>query len=99
MPAVEPDENERLLYARAVLGEVADGFLKSDIGRYVIHRSLDETKEIILQFKAVDPNDAQAVQALQLKWRVAEQALVWIYEAVHAGKQALSILEATTENQ
>ena len=97
MPAVEADDNDRLLYARAVLGEVADGFLKSDIGRYVINRSRAEIKDIIPQLKEADPADAKAIQDLQTRWKVAEKAVIWLYEAIHAGKQALSILEDTAE--
>lgn len=72
-------------------------FLNSDIGRYVIDRSLNETKEIISKLKGVNAVDVVKVQELQNSWRVAEQALVWLYEAVAAGKQSLSILDAVKE--
>lgn len=72
-------------------------FLNSDIGRYVIDRSLNETKEIISKLKGVNAADVVKVQELQNSWRVAEQALVWLYEAVAAGKQSLSILDAVKE--
>lgn len=97
MPASEQDESERILHAQALLGERASMFLNSDIGRYVIDRSLNETKEIISKLKGVNAVDVVKVQELQNSWRVAEQALVWLYEAVAAGKQSLSILDAVKE--
>jgi hypothetical protein len=85
------------LYAQATLGIEADSWWKSPLGRYVLQRSLSQTEAIRTQFKTVDPNDSKAVARLQTDWAVAEGALVWIQEAIAAGKQAMDLLEIEKE--
>jgi hypothetical protein len=84
------DEDERRLYAEAVLGKQISEFWNSEVGKYVIARSKAETDEIISKIKYAPVQD---VEGLQRRWDVAECALIWLNEAILAGKQALAQLE------
>ena len=77
------------LYAEAILGQDADEFWKSDIGRYVIMRSKEEIDTIIDEMKTVKP---EGLSALQMRWETAEKALLWLRDAIVAGRQALNQL-------
>lgn len=88
------DHDEAYLHAQASLGKEADAFWTSNLGRYILKRSLEETEFIRTQFRTVDATDSKAVAKLQNDWIVAEKALVWLNEAIQAGKAALDILES-----
>ena len=85
--------DEAYLHSQASLGKEADDFWRSNLGRYILARSLEETESIRTQFRTVDANDSKAIAKLQADWNVAEKALVWLQEAIQAGKAALDILE------
>ena len=91
----DPDAIEK--YVTSHLGTEAELFWKSPIGRYVVQRSLDETELIRNEFRDVNPMEIRKVQELQNKWRVAEQALIWLNEAIAAGRQAAEMLELDKE--
>jgi hypothetical protein len=82
-------DDKASLYAEAILGQDADEFWKSDIGRYVIMRSKEETDRIISEIKTVSP---EGLSRLQTDWVIAEKALIWINDAIVAGRQALNQL-------
>ena len=91
------DSDEALLYAQGVLGVLAEQFWSSDVGRYVIQRSLDESRAVIAKLKDIDAFETHKILALQLEWRASEKALIWINEAIQAGKSAVAILENRQE--
>jgi hypothetical protein len=91
----EPDEIDK--FATSHLGTEADLWWKSPLGRYVVKRSLDETEAIRNEFRTVDPLQIKQVQELQSRWKIAEQALIWLNEAIAAGKQAAEMLEIEKE--
>jgi len=94
---VTDNQDDIGLYAQLTIGKDADAFWSSSLGRYVLQRSLSQTESIRAQFKTVDPNDSKKVLELQTEWKVAEQALVWINEAIMAGRAARGILEQEQE--
>ena len=91
----EPDDIEK--YATQHLGVEAELFWKSPLGRYVVKRSLDETEMIRNEFRTVDPLQIRQVQELQNRWKIAEQALIWLNEAIAEGKQAAEMIEIEKE--
>lgn len=92
---VQDDDLE--LYKQMVLGAEAQKFWTSELGKFILKRSLGETEAIRTQFKTVEASNPLAILKLQNDWKVAEQALVWIQEAIMAGNQAKLILEDKQE--
>lgn len=91
----EPDAIDQ--FGLVHLGTEASLWWKSPLGRYVIKRSLDETEEIRAAFRDVDAGDRRKVEDLQLRWKVAEQALIWLNEAIKSGENAMTMLEIDHE--
>ena len=85
-------ENTYLL-EQGVMGVLAEDWWKSELGKYIIRRSLQETQEIIAKLKAVDAYDTNRIMQLQMEWKACEHALLWMDQAIRAGKSAVAILE------
>jgi len=81
----------------AVLGQEADEWWNSDLGQYVLERSLRESKSLTTKLKFHDPFDTEGIQKLQFDIQVAEKALVWIGQAIQEGRQAFQSLERQQE--
>ena len=92
-----PEQDQIDKYSTQHLGTEAELFWKSPLGRYVLKRSLDETESIRNEFRSVDPLKIREVQELQIRWKIAEQALIWLNEAIAAGRQAADMIEIETE--
>ena len=87
--SISAADDKKELYAEVILGQDAQEFWKSDIGRYVTMRSKEEIDTIIDEIKTVKP---EGLAALQMKWEIAEKALLWLRDAIVAGRQALNQL-------
>lgn len=74
-----------------ILGDLADTFFKSDLGRYAISRANEEVERYTEELKGCDPYDHKRINSLQTDIRVAEKALIWIGEALKAGREELQI--------
>jgi hypothetical protein len=86
------DLETRTLYAEVVLGQDVDEFFKSDIGRYVIGRSLEVVQECTEKLKTVRPDYKNKVKDLQNRIFQAEAALKWLNEALIIGRESLEQL-------
>jgi hypothetical protein len=89
----ERNADDSYLLEQGVLGVLAEDWWKSELGKYIIRRSLQETQEIIAKMKAVDAYDTNKIMQLQMEWKACEQALIWMDQAIRAGKSAVAILE------
>jgi len=87
------------LRAEIILGNQADEFFKSDIGRYVIERANESTRNAVEQLKEIDPSDAKAVNKIQLELKGAENALTWINEMIINGRSAYQQIEIMSNNE
>ncbi len=85
------------MFAEAVLGEDAQVFWKSELGQWVIARSLKESEDATNKLKQADPEDVKVIRDLQNNIKNAEQALIWINEAIRIGKQAIQELEGVED--
>lgn len=83
-------DDKESLYAEAILGRDAEEWWQSELGKYIIARSKAETDAIISKMKTCT---ADEVLLLQERWVIAEQALVWLNDAIVAGNQALMQLD------
>jgi len=91
------EEHDEATFAEAVLGEDAQVFWKSDLGQWVIARSLKESEDATNKLRQADPEDAKVIRDLQNDIKNAEQALIWIDEAIRNGKQAIQELEGVED--
>lgn len=88
------DPATRALYAEAILGQDAEEFLKSELGRYLLARSEEEETEALEALAKVAPWRRRKIAELQAKlWR-ARSFRSWLGEMIVTGKQALQQLEA-----
>lgn len=85
--------SNELQQAEILLGDDAEKFFQSDIGKYIIGRAGQEVDEATEGLKKVDPEDTQKIRELQFKVQVAESVPCWLQELIIAGKQAMEILQ------
>jgi fumarate hydratase class II len=77
------------LVAAAELGDEAKRFLESDLGRCILGIAKQEAELANDKYKAVDPEDAKAIRAIQNEvWR-AESFEQWLLELFSRGENAL----------
>ena len=80
------------LIAEAHLGQAAEDWLHSDIGRYVLGTANQEIKLAVEQLKTVDPDKEKAVRELQFSIAKCELAIKWILEVIDRGNDAFQSL-------
>jgi hypothetical protein len=91
------DIETETLMAEAILGDDAEKFLKTDLGKYLIESAEQETTEALHILKTVDPNDKVKITELQNKiWR-AESFKDWLVGLINAGSDARNILQSKQE--
>lgn len=100
IPDIEQmDNDERTLYAQALLGQDADDFFSSDLGRYIIGMALQDEKAASSELREVDPTDAAKVSNLQIKANTPALAIQWLANAIEEGREALSQLEQMNDTE
>jgi hypothetical protein len=86
------------LYAEAMLGKDAEEFLETDIGRYLIGRAEQESREAMDQLKKIYPWRRRKIQELQNRIWLAENVQGWIVELIISGRQALQTLDEQSKD-
>lgn len=87
------------LSAEVVIGDDADKFLRSDLGKVVIGLAIQEAEDAKEEFKTVDPTDSKRIMQLQaVIWR-AESFESWLRGLVVEGEQALQSLQHDEDAQ
>jgi len=81
------------LYAEVILGEDADLFFKTEIGKYILARSKEQTHEATEELKNIEFFKSQEIAQLQMKIKIAELAIKWLNDMFVAGRQALQLLD------
>lgn len=85
------------LIAEAELGEQAEAFMESDLGRYFVGCCDQEIESAQERLKVADPENARVIRQLQNDiWR-AESAKRWFAELIAAGKTAIEVLRDEQE--
>jgi|TARA_R110002049_G_scaffold25294_4_gene88921 hypothetical protein len=85
------NDTEKRLFSKAQDGLTADSFLTSPVGRMVIERSQAEVNEISAKLLGADMDE---IKELQIKARVAIEAVNWLVNVVENGELAHQQLEA-----
>lgn len=92
-----PDIEDLGLYKERILGLDAEQFFKTDLGHYVLDRSLTESEELTAELKKADPEDSKKIRDLQNRIQTAEKTLIWLHEAIERGREAIQQLETKDE--
>jgi len=81
--------NDEQVLKRAVsLGEAAEAFIKSSIGKNLVAKAQSEIDQAVDGLKTVSPTDTLEITRLQNEiWR-AESFIVWLAEIVQEGMNA-----------
>jgi hypothetical protein len=90
-------EYDQTLYAQVLLGDEADKFFESDLGRYILGRAQQEAQEAMNELKDVEPTEPAAVMRLQNRVKIAEAVPMYLNELIIEGRQALAILDEREE--
>ena len=83
----------RELMESAALGEAARLFIQSELGGHLTKKAADEVEQALAELVDVDPNDAKAVGAIQLRIKIAKQAVVWLTDTMSEGQNAMRQLD------
>ena len=87
-----------LALAEARFGIQAEGFLKGEIGRYLLGRAEIDEREALAELAEVDPENPGAIRAAQHKLQVARAVPRWIIDAIQSGRIAQATIEAEESN-
>lgn len=91
------DLSTQALVAEAMLGRDAEQFLKTDLGRFMLERAMEEERDALEALASVWPWRRRRIQDLQAKlWR-ARSFQNWMGELISAGRQALEQMETPPE--
>jgi hypothetical protein len=75
-------------------GKEVEYFLEQDrIGKYLLECAVLEMSEVAEELSVVDAHEVAKVQALQIRFRVANSVRQWLAQAVQRGMEARTIIE------
>lgn len=77
--------------------EQAKWFLTSPIGRKLTEKAQDEAMDALTELGEADPHDPKRIIELQVRKRVAEKALAWIFEIVAEGDQIEELADSVDD--
>lgn len=72
-----------------LLGDDADQFFKSDLGKYIQARARHEIITAQNDLVKVDPEDSKAIREIQNRIKIARAVPDWLNEAILSGRQEL----------
>ena len=89
------DRDEQI--RRVELGEEAQNFLKSHLGREVMDRATKRYEDNLLLLAKADPNDPKAIMKIQNQIQLFEHFEEWLRDIVDTGNAEL--VSFTQENK
>lgn len=90
----EDAESIRAELKAVQLGLDIEQFMGTRIGQYLRKRSEDAMYDACQALATVDPTDQKAVIKLQTEYAVAQQAILWMAQAMREGTQAEQAVKA-----
>ncbi len=84
----DAEEDLRDVQRRIALGMDVQAMLRGPVGKYLTARANLLLDEALTALGHVNPEDPQAIRALQMKFQLGHAFMDWLDEAVHDGKQA-----------
>lgn len=98
------DEQERLYYSQAKLGEDVRSFLNTDVGKYLhgcakmeLNEIRDELETVSTELLWARPFTRRKIKRLQLRAEAARMFMRWVAEAIQEGDFAFRQLETYRE--
>lgn len=95
----EISEAERKLFDIVQNGIEVRAFWESPTGRFIRDRSSFDVLMARREFETVDPTDAKAIAAIQLRIKAAQHAIEWMERAIAAAEVAERQLDAMDYTQ
>ncbi len=89
--------DEATLLAEVELAERAKDFWRSDIGRYVLGRILEDIESATDDLVEVDPTDYKKVAHLQERVRGAKSLPLYLSDIIAQGSQAMQLVDEQGE--
>lgn len=80
-------------FAQYELGQEADVFWQSELGKYALGCAKQDTDVALAKLKDVDPNDSKLIRELQNDVDRPARALGWLNDAIIKGREALHSLD------
>ena len=75
-----------------------EGFLKSQMGLYLVHRAESERKALVEQLVEIDASKPDEVRKIQMKIQVVDSWQRWMAEAILEGRaEESSLVEDAAE--
>lgn len=74
--------------AEIAFGMDVEAFMKGSFGRFLTAKANHDREEALEALATVDPSDPDAIRKLQNDIKAASNFLIWMEEAVVAGKNA-----------
>jgi hypothetical protein len=81
------------LIAEALLGEEAEKFLESAVGRYLIGAAQQEVAAAQEDLENADPSNEKAIRDIQCRAKVGRMIEKWLLELVDKGRAAVEIYQ------
>jgi len=88
--------NDRELYIAAAIGDEADKFFQSDLGQYVLQKSLQEVAENQKRFAEATISELRGTNIAEethANINIARKALLWMNTALQEGRKSLALLD------
>ena len=92
-------DHDEVLGESIVLGDEAEKFLSTQLGKYMLGRVLHLRDEAMLELRTVEPENIKQIRKLQADIRQAENFPAWIQEVIHEGERSYEELVRENETQ
>ena len=93
------DEERETMVAEALIGDDAEAFFRSDLGKTIIGLAKQEADLAYAALKTTNPTDQDKIRELQNAiWR-SERFEQWLGELISNGEQSLKILQYEDEHE
>lgn len=90
------DEDFKQVAAEIVLGEEAQRFMDSDLGRLVLGFARQEVERAVDDLLRADPQDTKTIREIQLRAAFGANFDKWLREIVAEGEQSLQAFKRET---
>jgi hypothetical protein len=84
--------------AQVEMGEDAETFLRTDLGRYIIGRSQQDISDNVEKLIAADPDNMLAIQGIQNKIKLARMLPQYLSELIIEKNQILESREMADDD-
>jgi hypothetical protein len=96
------NEQERIYFSEAVLGEEAQQFLSSSVGRFLwgcAKSEYDRCRDRIFEIDPYTPEGKREYEQMKADAWAAQHFIQWCVEAIDRGNQAETMLERSAEER